>query len=109
MCQKKYYVVGATVTYLSLIAWFFLLEYNKSVGSFCNSDKSCLRVCCADENMFKEKYHESFNLAVKSNIYKVRNLTSADVLLFHGEPNCFLKSIDASKKWSLIAVGLKLN
>lgn len=101
MLQKKDYVAGTIIVYIFSVMLFLLLQQKSTVRTPCDMDQPCVRFCCEDKGLCKEKnIRESFNASLLD-YYGIDENVTREFVILHGKPKCSMITIpeNSSTQW----------
>lgn len=100
MIEKKYFVIGAIVSYVFLTVWF-LTVYEKQFIEPCLKNQTCVRFCCNDKSFCEESYvRKNFN----ANLLTYYPKEDKELIILHGKPKCSVIKVaeeEGTRLWSL--------
>lgn len=115
MYQKRDYVIGSIVIYVFLFVLLIMIEMRQTdqINISCHPDDPCVRFCCYDKELCKEKFiRENFNSSMFTKYNKEGKHENVEFKILIGRPKCSLKKVLAENKdqaWTFTSVRMSCN
>lgn len=106
MIEKKYFVIGAVISYIFLTVLFKSVQ-DSHITKNCLRGRTCVRFCCHDESYCEKSFiRQNFNES-----YLTKFPDEENIMIVHDKPKCSMVKVgeeDGKRLWSFGFVSMFL-